>query len=396
MPKKKKDKLRFKLGLPRGYDKTIFFIMLLFMFFGSIMIMSAVVGQTGDNPKILLTTFIKQLGFVVISLYIMFFMANNFSLKRSKKMILIIGYILCLVLGLTLFFPAVNGAKCWIRIGSITIQPAEFIKLYMIVLMATTIEYYSYDTKRNFEELIKIPLILLGIYSFIILKQPDLGSLIVIFILCGVLYLIPSNKALRKTQKYLRRLICVGFILSGIILSPIGENIVHHLPLSEYQIKRFDSAFNPFDDPLGSGYQLVNSLTAISNGGLTGVGFGESQQKFGYLPEAQTDYIFAIIAEELGMIGVVFIFILYTILIYRLFKFAYRTKKESYKMILVGVAMYIFIHLILNIGGVSGLIPLTGIPLLFLSSGGSSLMTICAGLGICQSVISNIKKEKKN
>ena len=163
----------------------------------------------------------------------------------------------------------------------------------------------------------------------------------------------------------------------------------------DYMVGRFEASMNPFQDIYGTGYQLVNGLYAIANGGLGGLGFTHSTQKFGYLTQASSDYIFAITSEELGIIGLFIIVLGYGIVIYRLVYYALRTRSEGYKIILMGTAFYILLHFILNIGGVTGLIPLTGVPLLFISSGGSSLMSVMSAIGIAQAVISRIRRQSQ-
>lgn len=152
------------------------------------------------------------------------------------------------------------------------------------------------------------------------------------------------------------------------------------------------AARNPFLDAQGSGLQLIYGLEAIARGGLFGVGVGNSTVKF-LIPEGRTDYIITIIMEEIGLVGFLFITFLMLLIVGRLIYFALRSKNESYKVILLGVALYFLFHYILNVGGVSGLIPLTGIPLLMVSSGGTSLLAVFIGIGICQGLISVIKRD---
>ena len=155
---------------------------------------------------------------------------------------------------------------------------------------------------------------------------------------------------------------------------------------------RFENAINLFRPYVG-GYQPINGLYGIARGGLQGVGFGESIQKYGYLTQSDNDYILSIVIEELGVFGLGIIVAGYAIIIKRLFYYAFRTKSEGYKVILIGTAMYIFAHFVLNVGGVGGLIPLTGVPLLFISSGGSSMMSIMSAIGISQAIIARIRRQ---
>ena len=159
-----------------------------------------------------------------------------------------------------------------------------------------------------------------------------------------------------------------------------------------YQKNRFLSAINPFIDQYGDGYQLVNGLISFATGGMFGVGFGKSIQKYTNFPAANTDFILAVLVEETGFVGFLGLMGLYTLLIVRLFLYANRIRSERAKMILVGTAMYFMVHIFLNVGGVTGLIPLTGVPLPLMSAGGSSAMSMMFAVGIAQAVISQYHK----
>ncbi|MDP3443786.1 MAG: FtsW/RodA/SpoVE family cell cycle protein, partial [Ignavibacteria bacterium] len=190
-------------------------------------------------------------------------------------------------------------------------------------------------------------------------------------------------------------LILIGIVTVFIVLSPAGIHFIKNaFNLPDYMIARFENTVNPFVNKYGSGYQLVNGLVAFVKGNWTGVGYGKSLQKYGYLPAAKTDFILAVIAEEFGFIGVLVVVVLYFMLMFEIFKHAYRSKDEKSRMILVGVGMYLFTHFVLNVGGVTALIPLTGVPLLMLSSGGSSTLSIMFSLGIAQAIIIKQKKEE--
>lgn len=178
----------------------------------------------------------------------------------------------------------------------------------------------------------------------------------------------------------------------AVILTPYGMGFVQSLPLKSYQKNRFISAFNPFADQYGTGYHLINGLISIATGGWSGLGFGNSIRKYTQFPAANTDFILAIVVEELGMVGFLLIFIPYIIILWRLFYFAMRIKNEKAQIILIGTAMYLAVHCLFNIGGVTGLIPLTGVPLLMISSGGSSTLAFMAAVGVAQAVISQYRR----
>ena len=167
--------------------------------------------------------------------------------------------------------------------------------------------------------------------------------------------------------------------------------MIYHLPLQEYQINRFLSAVNPFIDQYDTGYQLINGLVAFATGGWFGLGYGNSVRKYTRFPAANTDFILAIIVEELGFVGFMAMFIPYCIIIFRLIRYAQKTNSEKAKIVLIGVASYIAIHIFFNVGGVTGLIPLTGVPLLMISAGGSSALATLVAIGIAQAVIARIR-----
>ena len=186
----------------------------------------------------------------------------------------------------------------------------------------------------------------------------------------------------------------IGFVLVFIGMSPIGLPIVEKmadLPLLGHIAARFVNAANPTAlDMYGGGYQPSHALYAITSSGIFGLGFGNSTRKYGYLTQADSDYILAIIVEELGIFGLLFITIGYGIIIFRLFRYAFKTNFVPYKIILSGAAIYLGAHFMLNVGGVSALLPLTGVPLLFISDGGSALVSAFITMGLCQHVIAKI------
>lgn len=389
-----KQKVKITAKMPRKYDFWLHLSSLVLILFGSLMILSTSVGATEENNMIVVIIILKQTVFVVISYVTMLFLANNFTMKRARKFGKLIGLLLMIACLSTLAFSASGGSHAWIRIGPVSIQPAEFVKTFMVVIIAVYVEIAG---RRNFSvwTIIKIPFFFLCAFTGIVLLQRDLGTLLIIATMSVVSILIPSHKSLRKLQRFVKLAMVAGCAVLLFLMTPAGVKIVEKLPVFSHVGTRFANAVNPFADPYGEGYQPVQGLVGIASGGLTGKGIGESQQKFGFLTQADNDYIIAIVIEELGIFGLSIIVIGYIIMIQRLFYYAFRTKSEGFKIILVGTAMYIFLHFFLNIGGVGGLIPSTGVPLLFISSGGSSLVSIMAAIGISQSVISRIRSQEE-
>lgn len=371
------------------------------------MVISASSGIAGSNDGLIFKTIMK-LGLFDVAALIVYFICGAFYNKKimvKNKHYFIFGFIMLGLLFVPLMFPEVNGARAWIDIKIGTIQPSEFMKVFLILFFSTL--YYLLELARANNTRLDEPfpqkqlkfLLYAGLSVFIVFfLQNDLGSAIVMICIVFVVGFFDMDRSeLSKFYKTLRSIFLIGFVsvLALWVFTPILENLIQLLPLQDYQIDRFLSAADPTYDPLGSSFQLINSLYAFATGGLEGLGFGESIQKFGYIPEAQTDYILAITAEELGIIGVSIVFAGYAIICGRLSAFTRRAKCLSDKVILLGVQTYMFMHLLLNAGGVIGLIPLTGVPLLFVSNGGSSLLAIVGALAICQNIIVKIKLEEK-
>lgn len=385
--------------MPKKFDFVIHFFILVLLLFGTLMIVSTTVGNASSVFSIVIA-FVKQAVFLVVSYTLMVLLANNFTMQRAQKWLIPMFVILMIAMIATQFFPGVKGSKAWIRIPlgftEVTLQPSEFVKIFMVVVLAVYVEIYA---RRNYKwmTVMRIPIIFLISFTFMIFIQKDIGTLAVMTLMIGVCFLIPSHKNLRKPQKVLLILICagVGFLL--FLMSEQGMEAVRwfgdKFPYFAHITTRFENAINPFLDPYVGGYQSINGLYGIARGGIKGVGFGESIQKYGYLTQSDNDYILSIVIEELGLFGLGIIIVGYGFIIQRLFYYAFRTKSEGYKIILIGTAMYIFAHFVLNVGGVGGLIPLTGVPLLFISSGGSSMMSIMSAIGISQAIIARIRRQ---
>jgi len=387
-------KFKISLRLPKGRNLQIQIGMVLLCLIGLLMIVSASM-TTNISTQSLMNTALKQIFFILLGYtgYIVF--ARMFSLDFFKRHILLFAGVMIAALLFPLFFEPVNGAYAWIPLGDMSIQPSEFAKLGLIILFAV----YLGDVKvRNasWKEVIQFPAFYFFVtFMIIMFFQKDLGTAIVLFVIALFEFMMAGHKSLAKIQVTFVVLILIGIVAVFIVLSPAGIHFIKNaFNLPDYMVARFENTVNPFVNKYGSGYQLVNGLVAFVKGNWTGVGYGKSLQKYGYLPAAKTDFILAVIAEEFGFIGVLVVVVLYFMLMFQIFKHAYRSKDEKSRMILVGVGMYLFTHFVLNVGGVTALIPLTGVPLLMLSSGGSSTLSIMFSLGIAQAIIIKQKKEE--
>jgi cell division protein FtsW len=383
------------LKMPYLYDRYIHFATLILVFFGLVMITSASMGLAAGNTIYLVSVVAKQIVFSVVGYVAMLLVAKAFTFQRLRNSIslIVLGTVGALLFAL--MFGSVGGAKAWIRIpmpgGEVTIQPSEFAKISIMLVVAVYLCDLKQKASTNWE-LVKTPAIIIAIFAFIVgFLQSDFGSMIVMLAIAVIIFLIPQHPQLVKYQKVVFILIVLGIVGVVFLISPIGVNFVEHLPLAIYQKNRILSAVNPFADKYGSGYQLVNGLVSFASGGFFGVGFGNSVRKYTNFPAANTDFILAIVVEELGFLGFLIIFTCYALIMFRLFKYAFKMKSEKGRVILIGTAMYILVHFIFNVGGVTGLIPLTGVPLLMISYGGSSTMSIMVAIGISQAVISRYR-----
>ncbi|KFM99483.1 putative lipid II flippase FtsW [Bacillus clarus] len=290
------------------------------------------------------------------------------------------GISVALLAAAAFFTKKVNGANGWI----FGIQPAEFVKITVILVLA---HFFAKRQETNTPVLKGSGpvLIAVGLIMFLILKQNDLGTDLLIVGTVGIMFLCSGV----RINLWLKRI-----ALTSIIWIP-ALYFLGNYALSPYQKARFSVFLDPFNDPQKDGFQLINSFIAIASGELNGRGLGNSIQKYGYLPEPQTDFIMAIISEELGFIGVAIILISLLLIIIRAFRIAQKCQDPFGSLLAIGIASLIGIQTFVNVGGMSGLIPLTGVPLPFVSYGGSSLLANLIGMGILLNIASQVKREEK-
>ncbi|MCY8266967.1 putative lipid II flippase FtsW [Bacillus haynesii] len=324
--------------------------------------------------------FMKQLQWLLIGLT--FFSAVVFfPYKAYSKLIRFLVKLSFLLLILVLL-PGIgmekNNSQRWIQLGSLIIQPSEAVKLVMVIYFA-----YVYAKKQryiaDFGKGVMPPLLILAAVFFLILKQPDLGTAVSILLSCGAV------------------LLCAGLRIRHLLLlgTMAGTGIAYFAMTAPYRLKRLTSFSDPFQNENGDGYQLINSYLAIDSGGLWGNGLGNSVQKLGFLPEAHTDFIMAVISEELGGIGLAMIIGAYLLIMFRGVRIAVQIDDPFGKLLAVGLTFQIMIQALFNLGAVFGLLPITGIPLPFVSYGGSSLMFMLMSAGILVNLSSHVKRGVK-
>ena len=359
-------------------DKTLLFMIIAFFIFGLVMVLSASSMESymryGYGPY---HYFYRQALFIGIG-FLVFLIIIHIPTKvyRGFTYLLIIGIILILV-ALNVYGHVANSAQSWFKVGGLSIQPSEFAKVIIIMFLAA---YYE----KNIENLDNLwiilkPLLLVIIIFGLVAFQPDLGTALIIG---GVTFLIFMSLPMpRKNFRKISFSILAISLIGGCVLL-IGSKYF----LKSYQLERFN-----FKDPClryqdDSGYQLCNSFIAFKNGGVTGQGIGKSTQKYLYLPESYTDFIFPIIVEEWGAIVGVIIVFCYLFIIYRLYRIARRAANLQGSILAYGVCAYLFLHVSINFIGVMGIGPLTGVPLPFLSYGGSYVISLFTSLGIAERV----------
>lgn len=369
-------------------DKPLLIVMLVLMLFGLIMVLSASsMASYMRYHKNIYDYFIKQ-GIFMLGGLVAFLIAVYFPTKLLKKISpFLMGVLILALLGLFVYGDARKGTQGWYDLGFITIQPSEIGKIVIILYLANYYQRHKDDLDNQWT-LLK-PILVVLIVFICIVMQPDLGTASVLFgITVLIFYALPLKK---ETRRPINRIFLGGILLAVLSLVLTGGSF-----LRDYQLDRFNF-LNPcerYEDK--TGYQLCNSLIAFKNGGLTGKGIGESTQKYLYLPEAHTDFIFPIIVEEWGLIVGIVIILMYLFILYRTLSIAKKANNLGNAIIAYGVFSYLLFHIAINLIGVMGIGPLTGVPLPFLSYGGSYTLTLLFSMGLVQRVhYETYKKEKR-
>lgn len=354
-------------------DKTLLIAVIILSLFGLLMIYSSssiwTLYKFNDPYKYLKS----QAIFLLIGYLIIFIVSNiNYNIYKLYSNKILLG---CIILLILVLIPGIgsirNGSRSWFGIGSFGIQPSEFAKLGLIIF---TSKYLTTNKIKDIKTSV-LPILLVVIFIFgLIMLQPDFGTgvILVMTIIC-LLFVSGVN---------------MSFFVKIGILGLIG--IVILIIIAPYRLVRITSFLNPWADPLGSGFQIIQSLYAIGPGGLLGMGLGNSIQKHFYLPEPQTDFIFSIISEELGFAGVLIVSSLFITIIYKGISISLKQEDNFAKYLSFGISFSLAFQTILNLMVVIGLIPVTGVTLPFLSYGGSSLLVSMTYIGI----LLNISKNK--
>lgn len=376
----------------RNIDYWILIPYLVLCLIGVVMVYSASAAirmQTGGSP---VNYLIKQIVFVLMGWGFFGVLASlNLNKLRGRGFLwwTYVG-ILFLLFFVKFFGRAVNGANGWINLGLISIQPAEFSKLYLIIYWANRCAKVNDELHRPSMREYSMALFKTGLLLLLIIIQPDVGGFSINFAIAAVM-IMASGYNSRWTI-----LIFDGLLLIGIIALPSLAKVVATGHIKNYQVARFVAFVNPFGTQSGAGSQLVNSYYAISNGGLKGVGLGNGVQKMGYLPEPNTDFILSVVSEELGFIGVFLILALLAVIICQIIRIGVRSDNMYEGLLCYGVGTFIAVEAAINVGGVTGLLPITGVTFPFISYGGSSMLALSIALGLAMNVSIRQKLRRKN
>lgn len=338
----------------------------LLMVFSSSLVMTASSADFGEDPYF----FVKRQAIWFIAGLVALQVARTMDLEKWRYYMSLpfLGLNMVLLVLVMLVGPEINGAHRWLVIGGFQFQPAEWTKLAIIFYTADFLARRG-EKVKSFARLLPA-LALWGACMILIEREPDLGTALVV---AGV---------------FLTMLFSSGASLSHLLgMGGAGLVVVVISVLAKpYRLKRITSFLNPDADPQGSGYHAIQSLLAIGSGGLFGRGFGVGHQKYKYLPEAHTDYIFAILAEELGLVGTLCVLFLFTALLYKGLQIALQCRRPYLRGVALGVTYLICLQALLNVGVVTGSTPSTGLPLPFISYGGTSLLFSLIAVGLLMNV----------
>ena len=358
----------FDRRLLQNFDWGLLGLTLMIACIGLVTLYSAVTAETPEPQKIL---FYKQLVWFGVGLVAMVvaFLFNYKLLDRWAPTI----YIICILLLVAVLFMGkyAGGSKRWLILGPVSIQPSELVKLSVILILARYFSKDAYTRGFTLRELIR-PAFLILIPFVLIVRQPDLGTAMLVMLIAGSITLFVK----------IERRSLIALIMSGAVLVPLVWFV-----LKPYQQQRILVFLNPDNDPLRAGYHIIQSKIAIGSGMLTGKGYLKgTQNALSFLPEEHTDFIFSVLAEEWGFIGSLVLILLFLIFIFWGLNVAIACREPFGTIVAVGVTAMIFWQTIINIGMAMGLMPVVGVPLPFISYGGSSVLTTAIGIGLLLNV----------
>ena len=305
--------------------------------------------------------------FCIGAVFLLFFsLVNPQFYQRNSRLIMLFAIFLLLAVYVPAIAKATRGTRRWLHLFGFNFQPAEFSKLALCIYFSDYVTRKEKAIVRGSFSVFIPPLIVLLIISMLILMQPDLGSVVILFIISGILFFLSG---IRQRYIWLFLFVCATISYFAIIKVP-------------YRVERIMAYLNPWSDPQGSGFQIIQSFLALALGGIQGVGLGQSTQKLFYLPQSYTDFIFSIIGEELGFLGAAFVVTLFLLFLIFGIRIARRQYEPFKKFLSLSLVLLIIVQVIINILVATGLLPTKGLPLPFISYGGSSLVMNMVAVGI--------------
>jgi len=350
-------------------DMTLLAVTVALLGFGLVMVWSASSALAQERHGSAYYFLVKQalwgligLGGMVVALRI------DYRTLRRPAVVYSVAMVATLALILVLFLKPVNETHRWIRLGALSFQPAELAKIAVVLFLAYHIERRS-ERMNEFVTLFPV-LVLLGWFAFLVYIQPDLGTALTL-VLTGVVMLFVAGVRFRY---FAALAVPAAAVLYGAVMT-VG-----------WRMRRVLTFMNPWSDPQGSGYQIIQSLIAVGTGGLTGVGLMEGRQKLFYLPYPYSDFIFAVIGEELGMLGAMAVVLAFAVLLWRGLRAAWGAPDDFGRFLAAGLTLSIVLQAFINMSVTLGLLPTKGIPLPFISAGGSSLVFALVGIGLVANV----------
>lgn len=359
----------------KTYDKLLVILLAILLIIGLVVLWSASTTEAeqnfGDTNYFIMQQLTRGVLLGLVALVILS-KIDYHKLRKPALPMLGLGLLLLLLIKMPGVGFTANGATRWLDLGVFLFQPSEVVKLFVITYLAAWSADRLRDKKNNS---IIWPILLIGIACVLILAQPDLGTTLSIALITGIMFFASGIRV-----KFLAGMGMLGAILVAFLIW-----------LEPYRMQRITAFLNPGVDPLGIGYQINQALIAIGSGGLFGYGYGFSRQKHFYLPETINDSIFAVMAEELGFIRVLLILLVFAFFILRCAQISLKAPDQFGRMLAIGITALFAVNVIINVGAILALLPLTGIPLPFFSYGSSAMIVNLAVIGI----LLNISKQAK-
>ena len=348
-------------------DVWLFGVAVVLLSIGVVMVYSASAIVAADRFRDPYFFLKKQLFWAVLGAGCLWLMLR-LDYRRLERWVLPLLVAALALLVLVLIPPigqAINGTRRWIRLGPVSFQPAELAKLALVVYLAAFLARRR-EALENFRRDLLPPLVVAGVLAALVFAQPDLGNCLTLLVLTFALLFLAGGRV--------RHL--------GLVLAPALPLVAIAVWMAPYRLRRITAFLDPWSDPRGSGFQIIQSWLALGNGGLVGRGIGASTQKLFYLPEPHTDFIFAILGEELGFVGALVVVALFVVLVWRGLRIGLRAPEPFGAYLALGITVLIATQTLVNLGVVTGLLPTKGLPLPFVSFGGSALLVTMLSTGV--------------